>query len=368
MTQGNTYIFQITGTGAGRLADYPMVDYKDGYFFKNVDLIGSFNFPTSTFGGPLTSSEGINNPSLTADGGVVFGQTISGGPMFNYTYFDFSALNTDVDLGLFYCTPVVNISLSGFDESVSRIVKIVYQKSRNDLPITLNSQLSVQTVSANDIYVLLTPKNNLITFNFSPEERYIATKTSFLSVFRLDNTINTLTFRTSVAQCGVLDLYDSANIINSQILDESNYVLLTLENKTNKSVYNSIINTDIPFYLLSGGDVVELENLASEPQAIFDLDSAAQTPAGEFQASQIRQVGLPEVAQPKARINPVTPLTSEYYYRGVRGIRIRPLLAKLLPGERFYYAVPDSGLIITAGGAPYLPGLGISFDVRFRVL
>lgn len=359
----NTHYVELTGTAYSPLSAYPSVDFKNGYYYKNVDGISTFNFPTTTFGGPLTASQG----PLSADGGVIFTQEISGGPLVNFTYNDFSGLDTKVDLGLYFCTPTVYVSLSNFDTTVSPILKFIYQSSPTSKLITLNSVLSVQPLSTFVNTLLLPPLTPTLKFEFTPSSKYITTYNSFLSVLRLDGTINTFTFLTSVAQCEMLELYDTANILNSQILDSSDYVLLTLENSNNKTVYNSILNTSLPFYLLSGGDTTSLEDIEVEPITIFDLDTASQA-ATEFIADQIRQIALPEIPQPKSKINPITPEAAEYYYRGVRGIRVRPLIAKLLPGETFYYAIPQSGLIITTGGAPYLPGLGISFDVRFRVL
>lgn len=359
----NTYYFELTGTSFSPLSSYPTVDFLNGYYFKNVDGLTTFNYPTTTFGGPLTGAQG----PLSADGGVVFNTTISGGTIQNYTYNDFSALDSKVDLGLFYCTPTIFVSLSSFDKTVSPILKLVYQPLPGAELITINSVLSVQVLSAFTNTVLLPPKNQILKFDFQPSPSYITTYNSFLSVIRLDGTVNTFTFATSVAQCEMLSLYDTANILNSQLLDSSDYVLLTLENKNNNTVYNSILNTSIPFFLLTGGDTTELQDLESETETVFDLETSPGAPT-EFIADQIRQVALPEIPQPKPKINPITPQAAEYYYRGIRGIRIRPLIAKLLPGEEFYYAIPQSGLIITRGGAPYLPGIGISFDVRFRVL
>jgi hypothetical protein len=89
-----------------------------------------------------------------------------------------------------------------------------------------------------------------------------------------------------------------------------------------------------------------------------------------FIASQIRQLASvagvePIIPEPRPVLNPITPVLAEYYYRGVRGIIIRPLLTRLLPRQEFFYASPGSGMIITSGGAPYLPGSGISLQIGF---
>jgi len=348
MYSNNTYFKQITGTEYGALSGYPVVSYIDGFYYRNVEYIDTFSYPTTTFGG-----------SLTADILTTFNY-ISGGPISNYTYEDFSKLNSNIFMGIYFCTPTVYISLSSYDESVSPISKIIFDVSGNIS--TLYSQISTQTISAVENFVIIPPKNNLIEINLSPGEKYSTLAKSGLSVFKFDGTINTFTLYFSVLHCGILDLYQDAYILNSQILDKSNLVLLTVEDNNSKRVFNSILDTNIPFFLLSGGDNVSLGEFEEQPEEVFELETASSV----FLASEIRQVELPVVPTPKPKINPITPGLAEYYYRGERGIRIRPLLARLLPRQAFVYAQPESGLLILSGGAPYFPGIGIRFNVEFR--
>jgi hypothetical protein len=357
ISQGNTYIFQITSSNFGLLSDYSRVNYLDGYYFKNIDLISTFNYPTTTYAGPLTG----NGPtSLSADGYVVFDSVSSGGPISNYTYEDFSGKNSKINLGLFFCNPTIILSLSSYDESVSPITTIIYEEYNT--PNILTPSITVTTISSVDIFNLASPKNIPISLYPKTTEKYTTIYESRLSVLKLDATMNTFTLVASVLQCGILDVFDSTNILNSQILDDPKKVLLTFENKRTKTVYNNIINTDIPFYLLTGGEVVELDTDVVEPDAVFELEPANET----FVTEQLRQISAPTIPEPKPKINPVKPNLSEYLYRGERGIRIRPLLTTLLPGEEFYYARPESGLIILSGGAPYYPGLGILYNLEFR--
>jgi hypothetical protein len=348
---------QLTGTAYGILSSYPVINYRDGYFFQNLDEVSTFQYPTSTTGGPLTANEG--GPEW--DGFVVFGSELSGGPITNVSYDDFSNLNSVVDLGVYFCSSTIYLSLSSFDESVSRITKIVCEHNNNVTVYepTVRSEIA----SLVNVFKITPPKSQIIELNFIPGEKYITPYVTGLSVIRLDNSVNTFTLRTSVVQCGVLDLYDTTNIINSQVLDNANQILLTLENKTNNTVYTNILNTDIPFFLLTGGDIINIQPSEIELQPVFELE-----PVDEFDIGQIIQVAAPVNAIPKPKPNPITPAAAEYYYRGGRGIRMRPLLARLLPGQEFSYSRLDSGLIILSGGAPYFPGLGIAFRVEFRVI
>ena len=339
----NTQTIQLTGTAYGILSSFPVINYKDGYFFQNLDEVSTFQYPTSTGGGPLTANEG--GPEW--DGFVVFQSELSGGPITNVAYDDFSNLNSLQELGIYFCTPTLYLSLSSFDESVT-----VYEPT-----------VRFATLTSANTFIITPPKSQIITLDFTPGEKYITPYVTGLSVIRLDNTVNTFTLRTSVVQCGVLDLYDTTNILNTQVLDNANQILLTLENKTNNSVYTNILNTDIPFFLLTGGDIINIQPSEIELQPIFELD-----PVSEFDIGQIIQVAAPVNAIAKPKPNPITPAAAEYYYRGGRGIRMRPLLARLLPGQEFSYSRLSSGLIILSGGAPYFPGSGIAYRVEFRVI
>lgn len=355
MNKNTHYIF-LTGTQWGNLDQYPNVPYKDGFFFKNLDFVTAFTYPTTTFFGILTSDQEI------------FTNEISGGFMGNYSYDDFSRKTSVFNTGLYFCTPTLIISLSGFEETVSPIIKIAYE--HNNKLTTLTPFISVQTVSAIDSFILLPPRDTPVRLEFSPGEQYTSTIKSQLSVVRLDGTVNTLTFFTSVLQCGLFDVHDSVNILNSQILNNSDYILLTLENRSSNEVYNSVLNTNIPFAVLTGGDLLSLDEFGPEPETVLGTETITDISGETFIASQIRQlanvIGVePIIPEPKPILNPIVPIVAEYYYRGVRGIIIRPLLTRLLPGQEFFYADPGSGMIITSGGAPYQSGRGISLQIGF---
>jgi hypothetical protein len=374
MENSNTYTIHISTTVGGLLSTFPRADYYNAYFFKNIDFTSTYNYPTTTYGGPLTA--GILPFTIPDDwdGGVVFNKNISGGPISNFTYEDFSGLLTEAFIGNFFCTPTINLSFSSYDETVSPISKIVYEHKENIYSVSpiLTSVITINDrISAFDLIravKLITPKQNIIAITPSPAEEYNSTEFIYLSVYRVDSTLNRFKLSYNIFQCGIFDLYKDVQIINSQILDNSSKLLLTLEEKSTKRIYSSVLEVNTPFFLVTGGDTVFLPSIEEELNEVFEIEAGAPESEVIFLAEQIRQKSLPVNPTPRRKINPISPDLAEYYYRGEQGIRIRPLLVKLLPREEFYYERPTSGMIITSGGAPYYPGDGILYNIEYRVI
>jgi hypothetical protein len=316
-----------------------------------------------------------------------FIKEVSGGPISNYSYLDYSGLKSVLNIGNYFCEPTLIFHLSSYDESVSVISKVVYEYKNKIFTLfpnistfktSINTLTTIQ-VGENEFveknitqvvnrFVYTSPKNQIFTIKPSPGFNYITTDTLYLSVIKFDNTVNTHNINFNIIHCGILDIYGSSTLLNSQLLNSPDKILLTLEDSNTKRVYNSILRTDIPFVLLTGGDIIELTSEETEPDAIFEFEATDQ-PGDVFLAEQIKQKALPVKPTPPPRINPVVPPDQgEYFYRGEKGIRIRPLLVRLLPRQEFFYEIPYSGLILLSGGAPYFPGRGISFNVEYRVI
>lgn len=327
------------------------------------------------------TKEGLPSPDPT------FATEVSGGPISNYSYLDYSSLKSQINIGNFFCNPTLVLYFSAYEESVSVISKIIYDYKHNvgvltpsissvKTPITSLTTIEIapgeffqkEITNIVNLFLYTSPKNQIITINPIPSFNYITADTIYLSVIKFDNTVNEFELNFNIVHCGILDIYSESNILNSQVLNSTDTILLTMEDKKTKRVYNSMLRTDIPFYLLTGGDVVELAEDETEPDAIFEFESS--DPGRDvFLAGEIRQKTLPAAPTPPPKINPITPPDfGEYFYRGEKGIRIRPLLARLLPRQEFFYEIPYSGLILLSGGAPYYPGTGISFNLEYRVI
>jgi hypothetical protein len=371
----NTHIIQITGTNSGLLSSYPKVPYLDAYFFTSFEDGLTVNYPTTTFGGPLTAGIFPSPIPDNWDGGVSFAYSVSGGPIKNYSYSDFSKIVSKINLGNFFCTPTIVLSFSSYDESVSfvKTITYIYEDQRQTIIPQLSTYITkIQNLTSVDLLTkvkLLPPKRTLGYVRPIPTLEYITPKSIFVDVIKADNSVNRLELKFNIIQCGLFDVYNDTSIINTQILNSVDKLLLTLEEKNSKQIYSTIINTNIPFFLLTGGDI-SLPQADVEVDVVFDIESQVGLTQTTFLAEQIRQqvLELPTIPIPTPEINPVSLKTAEFFYRGERGIRIRPLLTRLLPKQEFYYERPSSGMILTSGGAPYFPGKGILYNLEFRTI
>jgi hypothetical protein len=397
----NTYLFEVEDStefyyvyynSLSGLWEFEYGDSEVGTYSLWVSEETISMYPWQTDGYTRTFGEDLNEfliidkkGSPTVD--PPFVREVSGGPISNYSYLDYSSLKSVINIGNFFCNPTLVLYFSSYDESVSTISKITYEY-KNEVgslfPNISSIKAPVVTLTTFEIapgefftkeitnivntFQYKSPKNQIITVEPAPGFNYITAETIFLSVIKFDNTVNTFELNFNIIHCGILDVYGDSNILNSQILNSFDTILLTMEDKNTKRVYNSILRTDIPFFLLTGGDVVELSTEETEPDVIFALES--EDPDRDvFLADELKQQNLPISPAPPPKINPVAPQEfGEYFYRGEKGIRIRPLLARLLPRREFFYEIPYSGLILLSGGAPYYPGKGISFNLEYRVI
>lgn len=374
MSEDNTHFIQITGTSSGLLSAYPDVSYFDGFYFNSINA-STFSYPTTTYGGTLTAGILPDPIPVNWDGGVTFTEIASGGVIKNYSYEDFSKILSKFYVGNYFCTPTLVLSFSTYDESKSFVKRITY--TYKDKTYSITPEISsfftfVNNVTSYDYiktYKLISPKVKTATVSVVPNEEYLKKETIYIDVIKADNTVNKLEVNFNVVQCGILDIYRETNILNTQILDDVNSLLLTLEDNNTKKTFNSIVDINTPYYLVTGGDI-KLPTQEQEINVVFDIEGAAPAEETVFLAEQIQQqtLILPTIPVPTPDISPINPQVGEFYYRGERGIRVRPLLSKLLPGDKFYYERPASGLILSEGGAPYYPGKGVLYNLEFRVI
>lgn len=188
---------------------------------------------------------------------LVYTVELTGGPMSNYSYEDFSILTSIITLPIQSCITLLTISLSSFETTKSNISKVVY--SCGDLYGSLdgafNTDLSGRTsVSFN--------KNSTLQFYVVPSNtQTIQSYFVYLSVFRNDTSINKIILSGSLLKCGVLDLYSKNKFVDSQILDDSKELLLVTENLNRNMLYLNKISVDIPTPSLTGGEVEPLVNI-----------------------------------------------------------------------------------------------------------
>jgi hypothetical protein len=183
---------------------------------------------------------------------------ITGGPFSRYSYEDYSMSISQFNLPIQACITNLTISFSSFDESASLINQIIYEYKGVIQNVSTNVNISAVT---EDIFATTKDFNNQIQVTLEPdEELQLSNYQINLSVVRFDTTINKIILNGSILKCAINDLYSDTHLLDSQLLDETNKIVLILEDKKAKQLYLNSLDTTILNVHLTGGDVEMLKN------------------------------------------------------------------------------------------------------------
>lgn len=187
---------------------------------------------------------------------LTFKEEITGGPLSNVTYEDFSALTSYITLPVQSCVTLITIVLSSFETTKSNIQKVVY--NCGNINGVVDSSFSSRPNSSSFINF---DKNQTIQFIVVPSDvKTLQSYFIYLSVFRTDSTINKFILSGSLLKCGINDLYGRNKFVDSQLLNDSKDLLLVTENLQRNMLYLNKVNVDIPTPALSGGEEKALIN------------------------------------------------------------------------------------------------------------
>ena len=188
---------------------------------------------------------------------ITFGSgVLSGGFLKNISYEDFSLLTSVFEVPVQSCVTQLTISLSAFDESTSKIKKILY--TYNDVYGELDT-LVYDVLQPNNTYSYLEDRNIKVLLKPS-DTKFFDSYIVKLSAVRYDGTINKVNVIGNITQCSLRDLYSDSYLVDSQIVDNLNQNIIVLENKGSKQLHLNKIDVNIDNIYLSGGDFVELKN------------------------------------------------------------------------------------------------------------
>jgi Tfp pilus assembly protein PilZ len=294
----------------GNSLNSPLIKSNIGYY-SDTDIYNNFYFcELLVFNNKLTDLQEKNltnylvkkwNLDITLQQ-----QTYSASKSFstelfsNITYQDVNFLTSNFTIPSQSCTTNLTILLSGFDESVSKVLKIYYEYNGVikyiNIPISSNANSSFLT--GYKIDVVLEPDQFTHSSNFSVN----------LSVVRYDTSINKIKISGVLLKCGVLDFGFNNYLIDTQITSDINKGILVLENKDKNQIYLNYIDISKSPPILSGGDVVVLKNdeLKIEEEEIILLDELLAEQEEEI-AKEIYKVP-PTLPISESNINPVKPL------------------------------------------------------------
>ena len=229
---------------------------------------------------------------------LVYTTELSGGPMANISYEDYSVLTSIITLPVQSCVTLLTISLSSFEMSKSKINKVVYDCG------DVYGSLDARYAEASGKRFLQFNKDNTLQFYVVPsDEKTFQSYFVYLSVFRNDTTVNKIILSGTLLKCGIMDLYNKNKFVDSQIIDNPKDLLLVTENLNRNLLYISKLNVEVPVPSLSGGEEQPLINVdysGIEDDIILLSDLIEDTVVEKFRRPFF-------VPVPAPRSNPIRP-------------------------------------------------------------
>jgi len=300
------------------LSSLPSCEYLDHYIF--IDPLSGFSifYPSTAFGGILS-------------GGVTYTDETSGGPLQDICAQDFCTKTINIPPIRIFCITNFIVSLTGLDESTTKIIKIIYDF--NDGP--------VEEV----IFKPGGPAPKTLPFNhiFYPQNRFCTQFTPSITVIKDDCCTTTYNFTLCAFQCGILDMYEKTYLLNAQQTLTPYNVLLTLEQAVDRQLFNHLLLTNEPFFATAQDPGL--------PNLVDPVPPVKNVPLFELSTEFI-----PATTQP-VYPNPVVAPPPQYTYIQGPGIDLVPDSVTLLYNQLL--TNEDSTLILSGINLPYFSQVGI---------
>jgi hypothetical protein len=290
-----------------------------GYLYDPMASPFSFFYPTSVFGGEI---------------GTVFSEYISGGEM-RISYEDLPENNLYLDGHYVFCYSDVVFDFSLFDQTESRIIKIVFDPD-NDLEVqTYDSYIS------NDI--LNYPELSSIKSTYYPSEDFYTLFEPKFTIYCEDGNVINITIPLTSVQCGIFDSYKDKTIVESipSYKDPSNILLFINDNADDELTLTNV-STTLEFKLDEKLDVF----------SSFVTETPLAIPLGLGLLQQLLfstiQIPLPSVNEnpvlpPEPSATP-TPTPTPVYGQGIVSLVNKDQIIGLGNGEDIY-PLTDKGIV-----------------------
>lgn len=319
---------------------YVPVSFNDSYikdlYFKDDGnlfyIVGNENAGAYAYGlneSWVMSGWGGNNYSLSAYGGN-----------FEIGYNDLSNIKQKTAGNYVFCDSEVIFDFSEFDQSKSRIVKILFNPDNGN-----NHQSFTSYVDENNS--LIYPILSSIKTKYYPSELFYTYYNPNFIIDYADGTSINLTIPITSVQCGIYETYKDKNILESlpYYKNISNILLFVNDNLSNET-YIGDIYTKLPFVLSANlpEKDIELPNIIRAVPIGSTIDSIE-----------------PITPNPVTNNNPVLPPIPIIIYSEYDGISIFTNNSPFYGGDEFVNI--DSSLSILSGGTPYFGGTGITISI-----
>jgi len=321
----STYLSEfLVPSNVQELSTYGFCTWLDHHIFKDTSLSPTgydFTYPLTAYGGPLSAAfmeygtvSGIPN---------VF---VSGGPLYEICYQDFCYRSTEVQGQSLFCVSTVTFILTALDETVSEIIKIMYDFGDGSQTVINSYEFTNPTAPS--------PKDLIVSHEYYPTEKTITTYIASVSVLYNNCCINTYNSRISSYRCGILEMYENVKLLDATQTKDSFNILMVMEDAGRKQIFDTLLDLDEPMPYLSAIPGI------IEPVPVAERAVAKRTIA------------------PRLRKSPVRPPKPFFFYRAGPGVTLGVEIAQLDLDEAF---IPLPGISLEGGlGAPYLGGDGIT--------
>ena len=309
---------------------------KDLYFKDNGNLfyvVGNENAVTCSYAlteSWIISGWGGNNYSLSAYGGN-----------FEIGYNDLSNIKQKTAGDYIFCDSEVIFDFSNFDQSKSKIVKIIFNPDNGN-----HYQYFTSYIDENN--VLIYPILSSIKTKYNPSDLFYTYYNPNFIIDYADGTCINLTIPITSIQCGIFETYKNKNILESlPYYKNISNILLFVNDNTNNETYIGDIYTRLPFILSS--------NL---PEKDIELPNIIRAvPVG----STIDSIIEPIASKPATNVNSVLPPIPIIIYSEYDGISIFTNNSSFYGKDELINI--DNSLTILSGGTPYFAGTGMTISI-----
>jgi hypothetical protein len=308
-----------------------------GINFKNDGLkfyiLGSQQDSVFQYNIPSTQAWNVSSSDIK--------MVVLSGGTFKINYNDLKNIKQTNKGNYVFCDTEVDFNFSQFDETKSKIIKLVFDPNNGEKIQTFSAQVS------NNNFVVY-PNLSSIKTKYYPSELY---NTFYYPNFKINyedgNFIN-LTVPLTVFQCGIYEKYKEKRILETvPYYANTQNVLIFINDDRDNELFIGDINTRLPFILSA--------NVPSKDVELpFLLELVPQQ-------STVESID-PFIPEPPINENPIYLNSGHYIYAEYRGISINPNFVKLSKDDYFENNI-NLGLTISEGGAPYFAGTGITIEV-----
>lgn len=285
-----------------------------GYLYDPMASPLSFFYPASVFGGEIST---------------IFSEYISGGNT-DIFYKDLPENNLYLNGHYAFCDSEVVFDFSLFDQTESKIIKIVFDPDNNSEVQTYDSFLSAGK--------LIYPELNSIKSTYYPSEEFYTLFEPRFTIYCEDGNIINLTIPLTSVQCGIFDSYKDKTIVESipSYKNPSNIFLFINDNADDELTLANI-STSLKFELE--------ENVQQLP---FATETPLAIPLGFGLLQQIITTTI-QIPLPPVNENPVippqpTPTPTPIYGQGIVTLIDKIQIRELGEGEDIY-PLTDKGIV-----------------------